>query len=188
MLGINVGKRHHRHVIGGGIGNAERKSLGERDALAMLVGRREQTLAEFEPFDQIAPLLFRRLEIAVFRVGKDEIEGQEPRLDVIEFVLPAIAEMGLADRFVNPARTQVINEASPRISLGRGMAQDETVFRRKRAFRLPLLACAKVEELPHREIAGMRCHKVEKTSFDFAYSRKRGGWRVGIRGCSWVID
>ena len=83
----------------------------------------EQTLAEFEPFDEVAPLLFRRLEIAVFRVGKDEVKSQEPRLDVIEFVLPAIAEMGLANRFVNPARTEVIDEASARVSLGRGMAQ-----------------------------------------------------------------
>ena len=123
MLGINVGKSHHRHVIGSGIGYAQRKSLGERDGLAMLAGWREQTLAEFEPFDEVAPLLFRRLEIAVFRVGKDEVKSQEPRLDVIEFVLPAIAEMGFANRFVNLARAEVVNEASPRVSLGRGMAQ-----------------------------------------------------------------
>ena len=92
-------------------------------ALPCSLDGEKQTVAEFEPFDEVAPLLFRRLEIAVFRVGKDEVKSQEPRLDVIEFVLPPIAEMGLANRFVNLARTEVVNEASPRISLGRGMAQ-----------------------------------------------------------------
>ena len=72
---------------------------------------------------RVAPFLFRRLEIAVFRVGKDEVKSQEPRLDVIEFVLPAIAEMGLANRFINPTGTEVVDEAPPRVSLGRGMAQ-----------------------------------------------------------------
>jgi len=130
----------------------------------MLAGSREQILAEFEPFDEVAPLLFRRLEIAVFRVGKDEIQGQESRLDVIEFVLPAIAEMGFDDRFINLARTEVINEAPAHVSLGRDVSQtkqlcDET------GVPFTALSMAKVEELPHREIAGMRCHKVEKLRF-----------------------
>ena len=153
----------------------------------MLAGWGEQTLAELEPFDEIPPLLFRRLEITVFRVGKDEIEGQEPRLDVIEFVLPAIAEMGLANRFINLARTEVINEASARVSLGRGMAQAKQLFDETGvSFAAP--GMGKIQELPHREIAGMRCHKVEKPRFGLRYSRKHGGWRVGIRECSWVID
>ena len=185
MLGIDVGKSHHRHVIGRGIGHTKRESLGEGDALAMLVGWGKQTLAELEPFDEIPPLLFRRLEIAVFRVGKDEIESQEPRLDVVEFVLPAIAEMGFADRLIKLARTEVVDEASPHISLGRGMTQakqllDETGV----PFAAP--GMAKIQELPHREIAGMRCHKVEKPRFGLRYSRKHGGWRVGIRECSWL--
>src|SRR6185312_13535190 len=112
MLDIDIGERHHRHVIGSGKGYAEGKSLGECDRLAILVGRREYALAEFEPFDQVAPFFFRRLEIAVLGVGKDEIQ----------FVLSTVAEMGLANRFINPAGTKVIYEASTRISLGRGMA------------------------------------------------------------------
>lgn len=142
VLGINVGKSRHRHVIGSGIGYAERKCLGERDGLAMLIGQRKQALAEFEPFDEVASLLFRRLEIAVFRAGKDEIESQKPRLDVIEFVLPAIAEMGLANHLIKLPGTQVIDEASPGVSSGRGMTQTNS-FSTKRAFRLPLLAWAK---------------------------------------------
>src|SRR5690348_1532062 len=116
MLGINVRERHHRHVIGGRIGYAQRKSLGERDRLTIPVGGREYALAEFEPFDQVAPFFFRRLEITVLGVGKDEIQTEELRLDVIEFVLSAIAEMGFANRFINLAGRQVIYEASARIS------------------------------------------------------------------------
>ena len=75
VLGINVSKGDHRHVIGRGIGHAKRESVSERDALTMLAGWGKQTLAELEPFDEIPSLLFRRLEITVFGVGKDEIEG-----------------------------------------------------------------------------------------------------------------
>ena len=109
-------------------------------ALPCSLGANKQTLAEFEPFDQIAPLLFRRLEIAVFRVGKDEVKSQEPRLDVIEFVLPAIAEMGFANRFVNLARTEVINEASAAYISGPRHGPSANSFSTKRAFRLPLRA------------------------------------------------
>jgi hypothetical protein len=142
VLGIKIGKSHHRHVIRSGIGYAQWKSVGERDGLAVLAGSREETLAEFEPFNQIAPLLFRRLEIAVFRVGKDEVKSQEPRLDVIEFVLPAIAEMGLANRFVNLARTEVVTRLR-RVYLWAEAWPKANSFSTKRAFRLPLRAWQK---------------------------------------------
>jgi hypothetical protein len=179
VLGINVGKRHHRHVIGCGIGHAERKCLGERDGLAMLAGWREQTFAEFEPFNQMVPLLFRRLEIAVFRVGKDEVKSQEPRLDVIEFVLPAIAEMGFANRFINLARTEMIDETSPGVSLGCGVSQAKQFFDEAG---VPLAASgmAEVKELPHREIAGMRCRKTEKPRFGLGVTESGEVGELGV--------
>jgi hypothetical protein len=72
--------------------------------------------------------------------------------------------MGLANCLIKLAGTDVVNEASPHVSLGRDMAQgkqplDETGV----SFAAPCMG--KVKELPHREVAGMRCHKVEKLSF-----------------------
>ena len=166
MLDIDISERHHRHVIGSGIGYADGKSLRERDGLAIRVRRREYALAEFEPFDQVVPFFFRRLEIAVLGVGKNEIQSKKLRFDVVEFVLSAVAEMGLANRFINPAGAQMIYETSARISLGRGMAETKQLFD-ETGVPFSALSVCKIEELPHRKVAGMRCHKVEKTGLGF---------------------
>ena len=72
--------------------------------------------------------------------------------------------MGFADRVINLTRTEVVNEASPHVSLGRGVSQAKQLFDKTSvSFAAP--GMAKIQELPHREIAGMRCHKVEKLRF-----------------------
>jgi len=98
MLGVNVSEGDHRHVFGRRISNAERKSVSEGDAIAAPVGRGEQILAHLESCDKVPALGFGRLEIIFFRVTENEIEGQEPGLDVSEFVLPPIAEIGCRER------------------------------------------------------------------------------------------
>jgi len=95
VLGINVGEGDHRHVIGRRIGNAEGKSVGKGDAVAVFLGWREQTLIDLESLDKVPALCFRCLEIVFFRVSENEIEGQEPGFNVTEFVFPPIAKINL---------------------------------------------------------------------------------------------
>jgi hypothetical protein len=97
VFGINVREGDHRHVIRRRISNAEGKSVREGDAIAVPVGWSEQSLTHLESLDKVPALGLSRLEIIVFRMRKNEIEGQEPGLDVSEFVLPPIAEIVFAD-------------------------------------------------------------------------------------------
>jgi hypothetical protein len=97
VVGINVREGDHRHVLGRRIGNAERKSIREGYDVAVLFGWREQAFVYLESPDEVPPLGFCRLEIVFFRMRENEIERQEPGLDVSEFVLPPIAEIVFAD-------------------------------------------------------------------------------------------
>ncbi|HEV2197648.1 MAG TPA: hypothetical protein VGR55_18830 [Candidatus Acidoferrum sp.] len=109
-------------------------------------------------------LLACSLEILFLLVCEDEVERQEPGFDVREFVLPAIAEMFFADRGIDLSRTELENEASAGISPGTGVALAEQLLYQSG---IPFAALGKIEELPNREIARMRGHKVEKTGFHF---------------------
>ncbi len=60
----------------------------------------------------------------------------------------------------------MIDEASTRISLGRGMAETKQFFD-ETGVPLAALSMGRVEELSHREIPGMHCHKVEKLCLGF---------------------
>ncbi|MGA7793995.1 MAG: hypothetical protein WCA19_13230, partial [Candidatus Acidiferrales bacterium] len=95
------------------------------------------------------------------------------------FVLSAIAEMGFANRFVNPTGTEVIDEASARISLGRGMAETKQFFD-ETCVPLAAPSMGRVEELPHREVAGVRCHKVEKPSLGFGIAQSAEAGELGF--------
>ena len=87
--------------------------------------------------------------------------------------------MGFANRFVNPAGTEVIHEASARISLGRGMAETKQFFD-ETGVPLAALSMGRVEELPHREIPGMHCHKVEKLSLGFGIAESAEAGELGF--------
>src|SRR5216683_1619887 len=166
MIRVNIREGDHRHVIGRRISNAERESVREGDAVATSVGRSEQILADLESLDKVPALGFRGLEIIFFRVSENEIEGQEPGLDVSEFVLPPVAKIVFADGGVELPRAEVIDETPAGVPLGAGMTKTEQFFDQS-GIALAALGACKVQKLPHGEVAGMRCHKGEKPGFHF---------------------
>ena len=99
--------------------------VGKRDAVAFCSGRGEQTLFYLEAFDEVPALLLRGLEIMLLPVSEDEVERQEPSLDVREFVFPAIAEMFFADGGIDLSRAELKHEASTGVSPRAGVAQTE---------------------------------------------------------------
>ncbi len=166
VVRINVSEGDHRHVFGRRISNAERKPVREGDAAMVLYGWREQALADLESLDKVSALGFRGLEIIFFRVSENEVESQEPGLDVGEFVIPPIAEIVFADGSVELPRAEVINETPARVSLGAGTTKTEQFFDQS-GIALAALGLCKVQKLPHGEVAGMRGHKVEKPGLHF---------------------
>jgi hypothetical protein len=89
MLRINVSEGDYRHVFGSRICNAQGKPV-RKDAKALRTIRGEQALFYPEALDKVSAFVFRGLEIVFLRMTEDEVERQEPGLDVKEFVLPAI--------------------------------------------------------------------------------------------------
>ena len=75
-------------------------------------------------------------------MGEDEIQSQKLRLDMVEFVLAAMAQIVLADGGEESTRVNVIDKAFPRVSLRRGVVQRGSTFSTKHALRFPLLAFA----------------------------------------------
>ena len=67
---------------------------------------------------------------------------------------------------VDLPRTQLKQEASPDVSPRAGMGQAEQ-FLDQSGIPFAALGTGEIEELPNREIARMRCHKVEETVFHF---------------------
>src|SRR5215472_7326645 len=90
VLGVNVGEGDHRHVVRSWIGDAQGKPIGERDAIAFRSGRGKQGFFYLEAADEVPTFLFGCLEILLLRMGEDEIEGEEPGLDVREFMFPSV--------------------------------------------------------------------------------------------------
>jgi hypothetical protein len=166
VLGIDESEGDHRYVFGRRISNVERESVCEGDASTVPFGRQEQALIDLESLDKVPALGFRGLEIIFFRVSENEIEGQEPGLDVSEFVLPPIAEIVFADGGVELPRAEVIDETPAGVPLGAGMTKTEQFFDQS-GIALAALGACKVQKLPHGEVAGMRCHKGEKPGFHF---------------------
>jgi len=148
------------------IGNAERESVCEGDAIAAPVGRSEQILAHLESLDKVPALGISRLEIIFFRMRENEIESQEPGLDVGEFVLPPIAEIILTDGGVELLRTEVIDETPTRVSLSAGMTKTEQFFDQS-SIALATLGMGEPDELRHYEVPRMRRHKVKEPGFHF---------------------
>jgi len=68
------------------------------------------------------------LEIVVFRVGEDVVESQGPGFDVSEFMLSSITEFAFSNRVIDRTRVQVIDKASPSVSLGADMTQGKEFF------------------------------------------------------------
>jgi hypothetical protein len=128
VLGVNVSEGDHRHVIGRRIGNAERKPIRKGDAGTVLCGWREQPFVDLESADKVSPLGVRCLETVFFRVSENEIEREEPGLDVSEFMLSPIAEIVSADGRVELSRVEVIDETPPSVSLSTSMPQAKQFF------------------------------------------------------------
>jgi hypothetical protein len=57
--------------------------------MALCCGRGEQAFFYFEALDKVPTLLLCGLEIMLLGMTEDEVERQEPSLNVREFVLPA---------------------------------------------------------------------------------------------------
>jgi hypothetical protein len=81
-------------------------------------------------------------------------------------MVPAIPEMIFADGGIDLPRTELKHKTSARVSSGAGMAQTEQ-FLHQTGVPFAALGVGEIEELPKREIARMRCHKVEEASFHF---------------------
>src|SRR5258708_35494981 len=81
-------------------------------------------------------------------------------------MLPPIAEMVLADGRVELPRPEVVDETPAGVSLGAGMTKTEQFFDQS-GIALAALGLGKVQKLAHGEVAGMRCHKVEKPGLHF---------------------
>jgi hypothetical protein len=64
------------------------------------------------------------------------------------------------------------------ISLGRCVALGEE-FLDQMSVPLAALGVGEVQELPHSEIPGMRCHKVEETGFNFGVTEGSKGSELG---------
>ncbi len=160
---IDVSEGDHRHELGWRIGNTERETVGESDASAVFFRWEKQILQCLESSNEVFPLGFCGLEIVVFRVSEDVIERQESRFDVAKFMTSPISEFAFSNRVIDRTRVQVIDKAPPPVSLGADMAQSEQ-FLDEAGVTLATLGASEVEELPHREVAGMRRHKVEESS------------------------
>lgn len=96
---------------------------------------------------------------------QDIVEGQKTGLDVPNLMAASISKLALADGVVQSAGMQMIDAASPAVSLGCRIALREEFFDE---VGVPLAAfgMSEIQELPNREVPGMRCHKVKKTGFN----------------------
>ncbi|HYL85802.1 MAG TPA: hypothetical protein VE263_16355 [Candidatus Angelobacter sp.] len=133
--------------------------------------RVEQALFYLEALDKVSAFLFRGFEILFLRMSEDEVEFEELGLDVREFMFAAIAEMLFANRGVDLPRTKLEDKASASVSAGAGMPPAEELLDESR-IPFAALGMGEIEELPNREIARMRGHKVEKTGFYFGVTKR----------------
>jgi len=76
----------------------------------------KQALFHLEALDEVPALLVRRLEIILLWIGEDEVERQQPCLDMRQLVFTAIPQVILADGGINPAGAELKDEASARVS------------------------------------------------------------------------
>jgi hypothetical protein len=153
--------------------------MRERDAVRLNRFRPEDFLRHVEHFCEVSPFSLGSLEIVVLWMRQDIVESQKTRLDVSNLMVAAIAKLTFTDGVVQDARMQMINTTPPAVSLGRSVAMREE-FLDEMSVPLAAFGMGKVEELPHREVPGMRRHKVEKTGFNFGVpegsKRSELGW------------
>lgn len=94
------------------------------------------------------------------------IEGQKTRPDVANLMVASIAKLTFVDGVVQSAGVQMIDAASPAVSLGSRVAFREQLLN-ELGVPFAALCVSEVQELPHGEVPGMRRHKVEERGFDF---------------------
>jgi hypothetical protein len=102
---------------------------------------------------------------------QDVVEGQKTCADVSNLVVAPIAKLAFADGLVQGARVQMVDATPATISLGGRVALREELLDEVRV-PLAALGVGEVQELPHSEVPGMRCHKVEKMGFDFGVTER----------------
>src|ERR1700733_4109988 len=125
-------------------------------------------------------LLGLGLEVLELLVCDHEIEHGDTALDEIKFVDPAIAQVFLLDRVIEPPREQVMNGAALRKTLGAGVPQALDLAPEIGRPLAPMRSGAS-EKLSVREVARIGGYQVEETRFGLGVAE--GLQSVEVCGC-----
>ena len=126
--------------------------------------RGQKVTRRFQLITEKADLFRFGFQVPVLWVGKDKIEDSDAPLDVLDFVLPAIADVLAVDLAVEPAGEHVVDDPGLWEAFGAGVLLGVKLVP-ETSGALPAMGVGEGEELTCHKVARMRRHEVEKASF-----------------------
>src|SRR5882762_2495716 len=167
---LKIGERHQRRRDIGG--EKHRKLVDEvakrrlRGSLSVIELAGQKVTRSFQLITEKANLFRLRFQIPVLWVGKDKIQNSNASLNVLDFVLSAVAEVLTVDLTVQPPRKQVVDDPALWERLGAGVVLG-VKFVPETSRALPPMGVGEGQELTGHKVPRMCRHEVEKASFRF---------------------
>jgi hypothetical protein len=111
---------------------------------------------------------------------QDEVQGNEPRANVFEGVVAAVAKVFPTDGSVDDAGEKVVHETVAEKGAGCGMALAKEFLGEGHAL-VPALDSRELQKLAHGEVPGMCGYEVEKACLIFGVAEAAKVGATGFR-------
>src|SRR2546427_2780731 len=103
-------------------------------------------------------------EIAISEVGQNEIKDHQPRANVLDGMLAAIAQVLTTNGSIHRAGKEIVDTPVAEEEPSGGMPLPQNLLREGHA-PIAALGSREFQKLARREVPGMRGHKIEKAGF-----------------------